>query len=52
MTGAIILTVVILVVLPTLFMVGGALAAFLLGWRLRQHAVDTHPDSELLELNR
>jgi hypothetical protein len=49
--GAIILAVIIVVVLPVVFLVTGAVPAVILGWLLNEHAVETHEGSELIETN-
>jgi hypothetical protein len=49
--GAIILAVIIVLVLPVLFLVTGAVPTVLLGLLLKDHAEATHEDSELIETN-
>jgi hypothetical protein len=50
--GAVIMVVVLVVAIPVAFlMLAGALTV-VMGWLLHSYAVATHPDSELLELNR
>ena len=49
--GAIILAVIIVIALPIGFMLGGAAAAALLGWTLKNEGEESHPGSELLETN-
>jgi hypothetical protein len=49
--GPIILVVVIVLVLPPAILVGGAVVSALLGWLLTERAEETHPGSELIDLN-
>jgi hypothetical protein len=49
--GAIILVVIIVLVLPVLFLVTGAVPTVLLGWLLKDQAEANHQGSELLETN-
>ena len=49
--GAVIIVIVVVVALPVTFLItGGVLSAFF-GWSAKTHAEDTHPNSELTELN-
>lgn len=52
MLGAAIIVLVLLVVLPVGFLVGGAVVAAILGHSLDRDAVRRHEGSELVELNR
>ena len=47
-----IIIVVVLLVLPVFFLVGGSLAAMILGATLQKTAEADHPNSELIDLNR
>jgi hypothetical protein len=49
--GAVIIVIVLLVVLPVGFLVGGAVVAALLGESLHRDARARYADSELLDLN-
>lgn len=51
MAGAVVIVIVLLVVLPIGFIVGGAAVAALLGSTLKERAEVTHEGSELIELN-
>ncbi len=50
-SGAIVLAVVILIVLPVGMMMTGAVVAALLGWRLKDNGEATHEGSELIDLS-
>ena len=52
MAGAVLLVLVVVVVLPSAFLVTGALVSALLGWALKEHAEAGHEGSEYVELNR
>lgn len=49
--GAVILVLVIVFVLPSAVLMGGGVAAAILGWFLRDEAEQRHAGSELLDLN-
>jgi hypothetical protein len=51
MGGAIAISVVLVVVLPVLFLVGGTIGAVLVGWLLNTNGRESHEGSELLETN-
>ena len=51
MLGPILLALVIVLVLPPGFLVGGMVFSAILGWLLVDHAEATHEGSELLDLN-
>ncbi len=51
MAGPILLAIVIVLVLPPLFLLGGMAVSAILGWLLVERAVETHPGSELIDLN-
>lgn len=51
MLGAVIIVIVLLVVLPVSFLIGGAVVAALLGQSLNADARARYADSELLDLN-
>ena len=51
MLGPILLALVIVLVLPPAFLVGGLVFSAILGWLLVDHAEATHEGSELLDLN-
>jgi hypothetical protein len=50
-SGAVIIVVVLLVVLPIAFLIGGAVIAAILGESLRRDAEKRHEGSELTDLN-
>lgn len=49
--GAIIIALIILIGIPVGFMLAGAGVSFVFGWTLGDNAEETHPDSELTDLN-
>jgi len=49
--GPILIAIGIVLVLPPLFLLGGLVVSALLGWLLVEHAEETHPGSELIDLN-
>ncbi|MGQ0615653.1 MAG: hypothetical protein ACT4PW_01465 [Acidimicrobiia bacterium] len=51
MVGAVIMVVVLVVVLPALFLTGGAVLSAILGSTLKSDAERSHPGSEFVELN-
>lgn len=51
MIGAVIIVVVLLVVLPVSFLVGGGVFAAILGSSLKADAEHRHEGSELIDLN-
>jgi len=50
--GVVIIVAVLVVVLPVLFIMSGAVVAAILGSALKQHGEVSHAGSELVELNR
>jgi hypothetical protein len=52
MVGAVIVAVVIVVAIPVGLMMSGAVASAIIGWALREDAVDRNEGSELVELNK
>jgi hypothetical protein len=51
MSGAIVLAVIILVVIPVSVILTGAVVAGILGWSLKETGEATHEGSELIDLN-
>jgi hypothetical protein len=51
-TGAVIVAVIIVIVLPVTLMVLGTVVAGLLGWSLKDDAEDRYAGSELIDLNK
>jgi hypothetical protein len=51
MTGAVIVAVIIVIVLPVTLMMSGGAVAGILGWALKDDAEDRHEGSELIDLN-
>jgi hypothetical protein len=51
-TGAIIVAVIIVVVLPVALMMSGTVVAGLLGWTLKDDAEQRYEGSELVDLNK
>lgn len=51
MLGAVIIVVVLLIVLPMGFLMGGAAVAAILGSSLKADAEKTHEGSEFIDLN-
>ena len=51
MLGAVIIVLVIVVVLPVTYLITGGVVAAIVGWALKANGEDTHPNSELTELN-
>lgn len=51
MLGPILLAVGIVLILPPLFLLAGLVFSALLGWAATDHAEQTHPGSELIDLN-
>ena len=49
--GAIAIVVVIVVVLPVAFLMGGAVLSSLFGWTLYKEAETVHEGSEYIDLN-
>jgi len=49
--GAVIIVIVVVVALPVAYLVTGAVLSAVMGWALRANGEDTHPGSELTELN-
>ena len=52
MLGAVLMIAVLVVVLPILVMMSGAVVAAALGWSLKEDAEATHEGSELIALNK
>ena len=51
MSGAAIIVIVLLVVIPIGVIVTGAVVASILGWALKDNGEATHEGSELIDLN-
>lgn len=51
MLGAVIIVLVIVVILPVTYLITGGVVAAIVGWALKANGEDTHPDSELTDLN-
>ena len=51
MSGALIITIVLIVVIPISVILTGALVAGILGWALKDNGDATHEGSELIDLN-
>jgi hypothetical protein len=51
-TGAIIVAIIIVVVLPVALMMSGTVVAGLLGWALKDDAEARYDGSELIDLNK
>ena len=51
MLGAVVIVVVIVVALPVAYLMTGGVLSAIVGWALKSNAEDTHPNSELTELN-
>jgi hypothetical protein len=49
--GALIVVVVIVVAIPVAILMTGGVLSAVLGWSLKANGEDTHPDSELTDLN-
>jgi hypothetical protein len=49
--GPILLTLGIVLVLPPLFLLGGLVFSAVLGWLLVDYGEESHPGSELIDLN-
>ena len=52
MLGPLIIAVVIVLILPVVFLVTGAVIAAITGYFLKQNGEATHEGSELIELNK
>ena len=52
MLGAVILAIVILIVIPVSVLMSGGVAAATIGYFLKEEGEASHPDSELIDLNR
>jgi hypothetical protein len=50
--GAVILAIVLVVVIPVTVLMSGGVAAAVIGHFLREEGEASHPDSELIDLNR
>ncbi|MGH9184305.1 MAG: hypothetical protein ACRD0U_00565 [Acidimicrobiales bacterium] len=51
MAGAIVIVVVLVIVLPVSFLLGGAVFAAVLGWSVKSTAEADHQGSEFVDLN-
>ena len=51
MLGAVIIVVTVVVALPVAFLMTGGILSAVFGWSAKAHAEDTHPNSELTDLN-
>ena len=51
MSGAVIIAIVLLVVIPVGVIITGAVVASILGWALKANGEATHEGSELIDLN-
>ena len=51
MSGALIITIVLIVVIPVSVILTGAVIAGILGWALKDNGDATHEGSELIDLN-
>jgi hypothetical protein len=51
MGGAIAIAVILVIVLPVLFLIGGTIGAVLVGWLLKTNGEVSHEGSELIETN-
>jgi hypothetical protein len=51
MSGALVITIVLLVVIPVGVILTGAAVAGILGWALKDNGEATHEGSELIDLN-
>ena len=51
MLGAVIIVAVVVVALPVAYLMTGGVLSAVMGWVLKTNAEDTHPNSELTELN-
>ena len=51
MLGAVIIVIVVVVALPVAFLMTGGVLSAVFGWSAKTYAEDTHPNSELTELN-
>jgi hypothetical protein len=49
--GAVIIVLVVVVALPVAFLMTGGVLSAVMGWVLKTNAEETHPNSELTELN-
>lgn len=51
MLGAVIIVLLVVVILPVTFLVTGGVLSAVVGWALKKNGEETHPNSELTELN-
>ena len=51
MLGAVIIVLVVVVALPVAYLMTGGVLSAVVGWALKSNAEDTHPGSELTDLN-
>jgi hypothetical protein len=51
MSGAVIIVVVLVVLIPVAVIMTGAVVAGILGWALKENGDTTHEGSELIDLN-
>jgi hypothetical protein len=49
--GPIIIVVAVVLLLPPAILAGGLVVSALLGWLLTERAEETHPGSDLIDLN-
>jgi hypothetical protein len=49
--GAVIIVALVVVALPVTFLMTGGVLSAIFGWVAKTHAEDTHPGSELTDLN-
>ena len=52
MIGAIVLAIVIVIAIPVGVLMSGGLAAAVIGYFLKEEGEASHPDSELIDLNK
>ncbi len=51
MIGAVVITVVIVIAIPVVFLMSMAIPASVFGALLKERGEETHPDSELVDVN-
>lgn len=51
MLGAVIIVIVVVVALPVAYLMTGAILSAVMGWALKANGEETHPNSELTDLN-
>ena len=52
MTGAVIVAIIIVILIPVAIMMSGAVVAGILGWALKDDAAERYEGSELVDLNK